>query len=182
MEILPRPWAAHGLGVHRTGVGSTAAPRACKILLRVRCSPVGDNAVPVKPKRPVSVTLVAGLALAVAVYSLTYGALGVGSGREDQLAQGVFRIVLGVGALAASLGAFGMRPWGWAVFMSWAVIGLTHQILRYAFLGDPNYADMAINTFVVLALSPLEVQIAFRLRHTEHLELARPSRNPVDGA
>jgi hypothetical protein len=142
---------------------------------------VGDIAVTNQRKRPVSVTLVAVLALAVAVYSLTYGVLGVQSGREDQLAHGVFRIVLGVGALAASIGAFGMRPWGWAVFMSWAVIGLTHQILRYAFFGDPNYADMAINTFVVLALSPLEVQIAFRLRHTEHLELARPSRNPVDG-
>jgi len=40
---------------------------------------------------------------------------------------------------------------------------------------------MAINTFVVLALSPLDVQVAFGLRHTENVQLGRPSRNPVDG-
>jgi cell division protein FtsW (lipid II flippase) len=145
-----------------------------------------------RPKRPVSVTLVAVLALAVAVYSAAYGVLAVysaaygvlavrGDPSSERLADGVFHLALGVGALAAGLGAFRMRPWGWAVFMTWAVIGLTHQILRYLFFGDPNYADMAINTFVVLALSPLDVQVAFGLRHTEKVQLGRPSRNPVDG-
>jgi hypothetical protein len=131
-------------------------------------------------KRPVSVTLVAVLALGVAVYSLVYGALAVGGGEADRLADGIFHLTLGVGALAAGVGALRLRPWAWAVFMTWAVIGLTHQILRYLFFGDPTYADMAINTFAVLALSPLDVQIAFGLRHTENVELARPSRNPLD--
>jgi hypothetical protein len=85
-----------------------------------------------------------------------------------------------VGALAAGLGALRVQPWAWAVFMTWAVIGLTHQILRYFFFGQPNFADMAINTFAVLALSPLDVQIAFGLRHTDHVELGRPTRNPLD--
>lgn len=135
-----------------------------------------------RPKRPVSVTLVTVLALAVAVYSAAYGVLAVrGDPSSERLADGVFHLALGVGALAAALGAFRMRPWGWAVFMTWAVIGLTHQILRYMFFGDPNYADMAINTFVVLALSPLDVQVAFGLRHTDNVQLGRPSRNPVDG-
>jgi hypothetical protein len=136
-------------------------------------------------KRPVSVTLVAVLAVlavAVTVYSAAYGVLAVrGDPGGERLAEGVFHLALGVGALAAGLGAFRMRPWGWAVFMTWAVIGLTHQILRYMFFGDPNYADMAINTFVVLALSPLDVQVAFGLRHTDNVQLGRPSRNPVDG-
>ncbi len=131
-------------------------------------------------KRPVSVTLVAVLALGVAVYSLLYGVLAVQSGEDDRLADGIFHLVLGVVALAAGFGAFRLRPWAWATFMTWAVIGLTHQLLRYLFLGDPNYADMAINTFAVLALSPLEVQVAFGLRYTENVELTRPTRNPLD--
>jgi hypothetical protein len=128
----------------------------------------------------VSVTLVAALAAGVAVYSLVYGVLALQGGEEDRLADGIFHVALGLGALGAAIGAMLLRPWAWAVFMTWAVIGLTHQILRYLFLGDPNYADMAINTFAVLALSPLEVQIAFGLRHTENVELTRPTRNPLD--
>jgi multisubunit Na+/H+ antiporter MnhB subunit len=133
-----------------------------------------------RPKRPVSVTLVAVVAVGVAVYSLVYGVLAVRSGDEDRLADAIYHLALGVGALAASLGALRLRRWAWALFMSWAVIGLTHQILRYTFFGDPNYADMAINTVAVLALSPLEVQIAFGLAHTRNAELARPTRNPLD--
>ncbi len=133
-------------------------------------------------KRPAAVSLVTLLAVAVAAYSAVYGVLAVrGDPDAERLADGVFHLALGLGALVAGLGAFLMRPWGWAVFMTWAVIGLTHQILRYMFFGDPNYADMAINTFVVLALSPLDVQVAFGLRHTDNVELGRASRNPIDG-
>jgi len=133
-----------------------------------------------RSKRPVSVTLVAALAAGVAIYSLVHGVLVLRGGEDERLADGIFHLALGLGALAAAFGAFRLRPWAWAVFMTWAVIGLTHQILRYLFLEDPNYADMAINTFAVLALSPLEVQIAFGLRHTENVEFARPTRNPLD--
>ena len=133
-----------------------------------------------KQKRPVSVTLVGVLALAVTVYSVTYGVLAVQDGDDGRLADGVFHLVLGAGALVAAVGAFRLQPWGWALFMTWAVIGLTHQILRYLFFDDPNYVDMAINSFIVLALSPVDVQIAFRLRHTQNVQLARATRNPVD--
>jgi hypothetical protein len=133
-----------------------------------------------KPKRPMSVTLVAVLAVGVGVYALVYGVLAVRSGEEDRLADGILHLALGLGALIAGAGAFRLRPWAWAAFMTWAVIGLTHQLLRHLFFGDPNYADMAINTFAVLALSPLEVQIAFGLRHTENVQLSRPTRNPLD--
>jgi len=133
-----------------------------------------------RPKRPVSVTLVALLAVGVTVYSLIYGVLAVGGGEEDRLADGIFHLALGLGALVAGVGALRLRPWAWAAFMTWAVIGLTHQILRYLFFGDANYADMAINTLAVLALSPLDVQIAFGLRHTENVQLGRPTRNPLD--
>jgi hypothetical protein len=134
-----------------------------------------------KPKRPVSVTLVAVLALAVAVYGVVYGVLALESGDEDRLVDGIFHLALAVAAAVAAVGAFQLRPWAWALFMTWAVIGLTQQILRSLFLDDPSYVDMAVNAFIVLALSPLDVQIAFRLRHTENVQLARPTRNPVDG-
>jgi hypothetical protein len=147
----------------------------------------GSDNVPAMPggeedrrKRPLAVTLVALLALGVAVYSTVYGVVILEGGEADRRADGVFHLALGVGALVAGVGAVRLRPWAWAAFMTWAVVGLTHQILRYLFFGDPTYADMAINTFTVLALSPLEVQIAFGLRHTENVELARPTRNPLD--
>ena len=131
-------------------------------------------------RRPVSVTLVALLAAGFAVYSLVSAGVAIESREEDRIPEAVFNGVRGVGLLVAAVGSFRLRPWGWAVFMSWAVIGLTNEILRYLFFEDPNYADMAINTFAVLALSPLEVQIAFGLRHTRNVELNRPTRNPVD--
>jgi hypothetical protein len=133
-----------------------------------------------RPKRPPSVTLVALLALAVTVYSLTAGALALEAGGEERRVDGIVHLAFGVGALVAGIGAFRLQSWAWAAFMTWAVIGLTHQLLRYLFFGDPNYADMAINTVAVLALSPLEVQVAFGLRHTRNVDLARTTRNPLD--
>lgn len=133
-----------------------------------------------KRKRPVAVTLVALLALALCVYSLTVGVLAVREGGNEQIVNGAFHIGLGIGALSAAVGAFLMRSWGWAAFMIWAVVGLTNQILRYLFFEDPNYASMAINTFAVLALSPADVQIAFGVRHTGNVQPTRRTRKPVD--
>jgi hypothetical protein len=133
-----------------------------------------------RPKRPLSVTLVALLALGVAVYSLTAGAFALEGGEADRRADGIFHLAFGLGVFVAGLGAFWLRSWAWTAFMTWAVIGLTHQIVRYFFFDGPNYADMAINTFAVLAMSPLEVQVAFGLRHPRNVDLARPTRNPLD--
>ena len=136
---------------------------------------------PKRPKRPVAVTLVGLLAMGVAAYGIASGILTLQGDEEDRLAEGIYHLAFGAGALIAGLGAVFLRSWAWAAFMTWAVVGLTHQILRHLFFEDPNYMDMAINTFTVLALSPLDVQIAFGLRHTENVQLARASRNPVDG-
>jgi len=56
------------------------------------------------------VTLVAVLAAGVTVYSAAYGVLAVRAGQDDRLADGVFHLALGAGALVAALGAF--RPGG----------------------------------------------------------------------
>lgn len=141
----------------------------------------GDKATGVKKeKRPVSVTLVAVLALGLAIYSVAYGVIAIQDGETDRVADGIFHVALGIGALAAAVGSFRLAAWGWSALMTWAVISLAHQLLRYLFFVDPNYADMAISAFAVLALSPLDVQIAFGLRHTENVQLGRPTRNPID--
>ncbi len=127
-----------------------------------------------------SVTLVALLALGLAGYSMATGAIAIGSGESDRLPDAIFHLLLGGGALAAAVGSFRLAPWGWTALMTWAVVSLTHQVLRYLFFDDPNYVDMAVSTFAVLALSPLDVQVAFGLRHTENVQLGRPTRNPVD--
>jgi FtsH-binding integral membrane protein len=132
------------------------------------------------PKRPASVTLVAAVALLVAAYNLAYGIVTVEGADDDQLLEGIFHLAFGAGTLVAAIGAFRLRGWAWAAFMTWAVIGLTVQILLHLFFEDPNYLAMAINTFAVLAMSPLEVQVAFGLRHTRNVQLARPTRNPLD--
>ena len=80
-----------------------------------------------RPKRPAAVTLVAVLAAGVTVYSAAYGVLAVRAGQDDRLADGVFHLALGAGALVAALGAFRLHRWAWAAFMTWAVIGLTHR-------------------------------------------------------
>ena len=126
------------------------------------------------------VTLVALLALGLAIYSVAYGVIAIESGESDRLPDAIFHLALGVAALTAAVGSFRLAPWGWTVLMTWAVVALTHQILRYLFFEDPNYVDMAVSAFAVLALSPLDVQIAFGLRHTENVQLGRPTRNPVD--
>jgi hypothetical protein len=128
----------------------------------------------------VSVTLVAVLALGLAIYSVAAGVIAIQSGEDERLPDAIFHLVLGGGAFAAAVGSFRLAPWGWTTLMTWAVVALTHQILRYLFFDDPNYVDMAVSTFAVLALSPLDVQIAFGLRHTENVELGRATRNPID--
>jgi hypothetical protein len=133
-----------------------------------------------KDRRPVSVTLVALLALGLATYSVAFAVIAIRSGEGDRLPDAIFHLVLGGGALVAAVGSFRLAPWGWTALMTWAVVALTHQILRYLFFDDPNYVDMAVSTFAVLALSPLDVQIAFGLRLPESVQLTRPTRNPVD--
>lgn len=74
-----------------------------------------------------AVTLVAVLALGVALYRLTAGSFALEGGEADRRADGISHLAFGLGVLVASVGAFWLRPWGWTAFMTWAVIGLTDQ-------------------------------------------------------
>jgi hypothetical protein len=129
----------------------------------------------------VAVTLVGVLALVVGAYHAGHGLdVLVGGGDASGLAEGSFDVALGVLAIAIGVGAFRMRRWAWAAFMAWAVVGLTHQLLRHFFYDNPNYLAMALDTVAVLALTPLDVQVAFGVREPRTIVLDRGTRNPSD--
>ena len=94
---------------------------------------------------------------------------------------GVLALALGALAVVIARGALRMRSWAWSAFMTWAVVGLTHQLLRHFFYDDPNYVAMALDTIAVLALTPLEIQVAFGVRPRPNMVLERATRNPFDG-
>jgi hypothetical protein len=134
------------------------------------------------PERPMAVTVVVALALAVSVYLIVVGALALRDAGDGwrPLAEAAFEIALGLLALAIAIGAWGVKPWAWKLFMAVAVAGLTSQLLRYFAFGDPSYARMAVHVFVVFALTPRDVQVAFRIRPPANVDLAQSTRNPLD--
>jgi hypothetical protein len=140
--------------------------------------------VPATPtKRPASVSIVTFLAIVVAGYSFFEAGRTLreaGSDDTRELLDGAMQIGLGVLALAIAYGAFRMRPWAWKLFMVWAVVGLTTQLLRYFSFGDPEYVRLAVSAFVVFALTPRDVQVAFGIRPPPNAQLARTTRNPLD--
>lgn len=141
-----------------------------------------EPAPPTERRRPPAVTFVAALAIAVGLYYLVDGGIALAdAGADDErLARSIFQMALGVLALVIAFGAFFMVRWAWALFMSWAIIGLTTQIVRHFFYEDANYVGMAINAFVVFALTPRDTQVAFGVRPPENADLTRSTRNPID--
>jgi hypothetical protein len=93
---------------------------------------------------------------------------------------GVFLAVLGATVLLLGVGAFFVKTWAWIGLMIWAVIGLTNQLLRQFFFDDPSYLAMAASTIAVFALTSFDVQVAFRVRPPRNVQLAQPTRNPLD--
>ena len=129
-------------------------------------------------KRPVAVTFVGVLALAAGLFHLVGGVMTVvDGGSASKLAEGAFDVALGVLALAIGRGALRMAPWAWTLLMTWAVIGLTHELLRHFFYGGESYGMLAVDTVVVLALTPLEIQVAFGVRRRPTLDLGRDARD-----
>jgi hypothetical protein len=133
-------------------------------------------------KRPVAVTLVGALALGVGAYHVVHGVLALAHGGDaSRLAEGAFVLALGVLAVVIGFGALRMERWAWAAFMTWAVVGLTDELLRHFFYGNPTYMAMALQTVTVLVLTPLDVQIAFGARPPRNVILAETT-HPVDSS
>lgn len=126
-----------------------------------------------------AVTLVAVLVLAVAAYEIAHGVrVLVDGGSPSLLAEGAFDLVLGGLAIAIGVAALRVRRWSWVALMSWALVGLVHQLLRRFFYDNPDYLTMALNAIVVLVLTPLDVQIAFGARPPRNVALE--TRHPVE--
>jgi hypothetical protein len=116
-------------------------------------------------RRPVPVELAAVLALAVGAYHLFHGISAMLEHEgSSSVAEGAVDAALGVLTFGIAVAIFRVRHWGWVAFMTWALIGLTHQLLRHFFYNDPDYLSMALDTLVVFALTPLDVQLAFGIR------------------
>jgi hypothetical protein len=130
--------------------------------------PVGDgveSGPSRRRRRPVPVELAAVLALAVGAYQLFHGVSAMLENESSsRFAEGAVDAALGILALAIAVAIFRVRHWAWVAFMTWALVGLAHQLLRHFFYDDPDYFSMALDTVVVFALTPLDVQLAFGIR------------------
>ena len=132
-----------------------------------------------RERRPVTVTFVSVVALAVGSYHIAHGLHSlVRGGSSSFLAEGVVDLVLSGFAIAIGIAALRMRRWSWVALMSWCLVGLVHQLLRHFFYDDPDYVAMALDTVLVLLLTPLDVQIAFGARPPRNVALE--SRYPVE--
>ena len=130
-------------------------------------------------RRPVAVTIVALLALAVGGYHVAHAvSVFLDGGTSSKLAEGGFDLVLGLLAIAIAAAGLRMRSWAWVAFMAWALVGLVHQLLRHFFYADPDYLTMALDAVAVLVLTPLDVQIAFGVRPPRNVALEPTSRHP----
>jgi hypothetical protein len=56
--------------------------------------------------------------------------------------------------------------------MTWAAIGLAHELLRHFFYSGESYASLALDAAIVLAITPLEVQVAFGVRSRSRASVA----------
>ena len=116
-------------------------------------------------RRPVAVTFVGVLALGAGVYYLIEAGFRIAEdGSSSRLAAGVFDIALGVLALAIGRGALRNASWAWAALMTWASIGLGHELLRHFFYTGASYVSLAVDAAIVLAITPLDIQVAFGVR------------------
>jgi hypothetical protein len=136
----------------------------------------------VSRKRPIVATL-------VGLMAVTWGCVLAASGVADLLDREsgdhipwgpAVDVAFAVLALLIAIGAFRVTRWGWALFMSWAAVSITINLLRVFFYDDPHYLALAVGTLTVFLLTPLDVQVAFRVRNPPKIRLGEPGRNPVD--
>jgi hypothetical protein len=127
------------------------------------------------------VTLVGFLAVSAGLYNLVAGGMAVADGGSgSRLAEGAFDLAFGLLAFAIGRGALRMAPWAWTALMTWAVIGLTQELLRHFFYGGESYGILAVDTLVVLVLTPRDIQVAFGMRSRPTLDLVGEGHD-VDG-
>jgi hypothetical protein len=132
-------------------------------------------------RRPAAVLFVALLGLVVGGYHVAHAlAVLIDRGSSSKVAEGALDLALGLLAISIALAALRMRRWAWGAFMTWALLGLVHQLLRHFFYDNPDYVAMALDAFAVLVLTPLDVQIAFGVRPPRNVALEPASTHPSE--
>jgi hypothetical protein len=128
-------------------------------------------------RRPVAVTFVALVGLLLGLYHVAHAIRVLLDGGDDsRLAEAALDLALALLVIAIAVAALRMRRWAWVAFMTWALIGIVHQLLRHFFYDHPDYLTMALDAAAVLVLTPLDVQIAFGVRPPRNVAL--DSRHP----
>lgn len=130
-------------------------------------------------RRPTAVVLVALLGLCLGAYHVAHAII-VLIDRENasSVAEGAFDLALGMLAIVIAVEALRMRRWAWVAFMTWALVGLVHQLVRHFFYDNVDYLGMALDAAAVLVLTPLDIQIAFGVRPPRSVVLDPASRHP----
>lgn len=130
-------------------------------------------------RRPAAVVLVALLGLGLGAYHVAHAII-VLIDRENAsaVAEGAFDLALGMLAIVIAVEALRMRRWAWVAFMTWALVGLVHQLVRHFFYDNVDYLAMALDAAAVLVLTPLDIQIAFGVRPPRSVVLDPASRHP----
>jgi hypothetical protein len=132
-------------------------------------------------RRPTAVTFVAVLGLVLGGYHVAHAVVVIFDRESSStIAEGAFDLALGLLAFAIAIAALRMRRWAWVAFMTWALLGLVHQLLRHFFYDHPDYLAMALDAFAVLVLTPLDVQIAFGVRPSRNVPLEPAARHPSE--
>lgn len=133
--------------------------------------------------RPGNVTIVAALALVFGLDLAVTGVLGLlgADGKRSEVVDALVNLGSAGVVFLVAFGAVRMRRWAWSVFMSWAVIALTLQLLRVLFYDDPHYVRLVLGTVAVLLLTPLDTQVAFGVRKPDSVRIDSPSAGSLDG-
>ncbi len=167
-------WACSG-GFFRCLVG------VCDDRAAMNADPVQVGAQ--RAPRPVNVTVVAALALVFGLDLVVTGVLSLlgADGEQSEVVDGVVNLASAGVAFVVAIGAFGLRRWAWILFMSWAVVALTLQLVRVFFYDDAHYTRLVLGTVAVFLLTPLDTQVAFGVRSPPSVRIDSPSASSVDG-
>jgi hypothetical protein len=133
--------------------------------------------------RPVNVTVVAAVAFVFGVDLAVTGVVGLlgADGKQSEVVNGLVNLGSAGVVFLVALGAMRLRRWAWTLFMSWAVLALTLQLLRVLFYNDPHYARLVLGTVAVFLLTPLDTQVAFGVRSPGSVRIDSPSASSLDG-
>lgn len=127
------------------------------------------NAVPLKPRRPFGVTVVAlmqGIASPTAGISLFLADTPLGISRAYERTSDLAAWVLSAIGIVIAIGLWRLTRWAWVCTMIWFGFTMAGSLLAYR-QGQAPYWLMVISIITVFYLNQRDVQLAFRHRRPD---------------